>query len=990
MTEPAAAPIVPSTSDRVVEARKAHARGWAMTPLRGKRPILDGWAQAPKPDLATVEAWAREGNLGLRTGEVSGVFAVDDDTTDGSGTAPFNLPKTPTVITSGGKRHFYFRYPADGIRNSASKLAPNVDIRGEGGQVVFPGSLHPDTGAPYRWAPGLSPEEVELAEPPSALLDLLRTPRKGSSPPPAPPPPRRSSTPGSAPRRKRRTSIACLARPQLLVAASAVSNAAEGTRNETLNKWAFVMGGYIGAGLIERAFVEEVLGTAAAECGLEDTEIEPTLRSGIEAGMENPITPRRAKRKVRNVGQMARPGTSPTSSSPAADIDSSEPLDSNGSGSLPPEGEQARSGSPAARRRPRIVIHDGGLPDCVTKGEQALLDDHDGDPIYQRGSLLVRAVRVPVPTVRRGFRGAQGALLLRPVTLPYLIERFTIAAEWVRVRAVGNEIVEENVDCPTIVAQTYLAREGHWKAPVLLGVIEAPTLRPDGSILATPGYDPETCLLFDPGSTQFEPIPEEPTLEDARAALCELLEILKGFAWVAPSDRAAALAAILTALIRRSIRTAPLSGFRAPTMASGKSLLADIVSMIATGRVCSVMSQGKDEDEERKRILAILIEGEPVACIDNIERPLGGPDLCSVLTQEYYKGRLLGKSEMVQAPTAITLLATGNNLVFTGDLVTRVVPCDLDPRCERPEERRFDVNLHEYVPAHRGRLVRAGLTVLRAYHFAGRPSQGLSVFGRFEEWSDWVRSALVWSGEADPCEGRKRLSESDPVSRQLRAMLSSWSSVFGRRVVTVAEVIRAAHDCGEDAAHDLWDALVEAACGQDGKPNARRLGKWLSSYERRAVDGLRIERAGDRQGVALWQVVQVGEGDGSVGLVGLVGLADPTPRTPERAPACAHTDQEPGGTNPRNPPNLPSGEGGDDNTGSPPVHESLPASLSTLPGSPGPSLPCRLCRGMRWWSLRGRWNWICERCHPPGVPLEQVEFWDQSEDGHIGEELRDG
>ena len=99
------------------------------------------------------------------------------------------------------------------------------------------------------------------------------------------------------------------------------------------------------------------------------------------------------------------------------------------------------------------------------------------------------------------------------------------------------------------------------------------------------------------------------------------------------------------------------------------------------------------------------------------------------------------------------------------------MPCDIDPQCERPEERRFQRNLHDYVPTHRGALVPLALTVLGAYHIAGRPDQSLKPWGGFDEWSNWVRSALVWlqlDGLADPAEGRARIEDSDPVRRRLR------------------------------------------------------------------------------------------------------------------------------------------------------------------------------------------------------------------------------
>jgi hypothetical protein len=521
--------------------------------------------------------------------------------------------------------------------------------------------------------------------------------------------------------------------------------------------------------------------------------------------------------------------------------------------------------------KPMILVEGGDLPEIVDQAEAALLANA-ADPIFQRGALLVRPVRASPSTMREIYRQTPGVLVLSVIDVPYLTEKFTRVATWIKQTKDGLK----QIDCPARVARTYLARAGDWKLPTLLGIIEAPTLRPDGSLLSKPGYDEATCLFLDPGGVEFPPIPDHPSRDDAVAAIAELQEVLKDFPWVAASDRSAALAAVFTGLIRHSLRAAPLTAFRAPKMASGKSLLADIVAMIATGRVASVMSQGKDEDEEKKRLLAILVEGISVACIDNIERPFGGAALCSVLTQESWRDRILGRTGTATVPTTTTWLATGNNLCFTGDITTRVVVSDLDPKCEKPEERRFEVNLYEWTPQNRPRLVAAALTVLRAYHVAGRPPQDLSVFGRFEDWSCWIRSALVWCGEADPCEGRKRIEDTDPVRRQLRMVLIAWKAAFGTTSKTAAEAIKAP---GTGA--DLKEAFMEVAAGRDGEPDPRRLGNYLSKYECRPEGGLRFERVGERQGVALWRCVPIEGSPAGVtdrarpeGFVGFVGPSD--------------------------------------------------------------------------------------------------------------------
>src|SRR5215210_8233988 len=141
-------------------------------------------------------------------------------------------------------------------------------------------------------------------------------------------------------------------------------------------------------------------------------------------------------------------------------------------------------------------------------------------------------------------------------------------------------------------------------------------------------------------------------------------------------------------------------------MGTGKSLLADIV---ATGRPAAVMSQGKSEEEDEKRMLSVLMQGDPIVVIDNVERPVQGDALCSILTQEVWQSRQLGASKQIQVPTNVLFLATGNNLAFRGDMSTRAVLCRLDANMEEPETRRFRRDLRKDLPGLRPELVVAAL-----------------------------------------------------------------------------------------------------------------------------------------------------------------------------------------------------------------------------------------------------------------------------------------
>ncbi len=276
-------------------------------------------------------------------------------------------------------------------------------------------------------------------------------------------------------------------------------------------------------------------------------------------------------------------------------------------------------------------------------------------------------------------------------------------------------------------------------------------------MLAQEGYDAASGLILDTGGATFDAVPDAPSREDAVAALAKLKWIIEGFPFVeddagrSPS-RSVALSALLTAVCRRSLRTAPMHGFTAPTMGTGKSLLTDAVALLAMGRPATVLNQSGDGDgeEERKRLMSVLMQSDPVVVIDNVDRPMGGARMCSILTQETWQDRMLGGNDQGHVSTRTLWLVNGNNLEFREDMSRRAILCTMDAGMERPAERKFEVDLKVEVPRRRHELVPAALTVLRAFIVAGRPGlEKLTPFGGFEDWSNLVRGALVWAGGAD-------------------------------------------------------------------------------------------------------------------------------------------------------------------------------------------------------------------------------------------------
>lgn len=503
-----------------------------------------------------------------------------------------------------------------------------------------------------------------------------------------------------------------------------------------------------------------------------------------------------------------------------------------------------------------IQIIPGDLPVTADKAELILSKSNAG--IYQRSGRLCRIIKEKTKPEKKGpkdssIKRPEDALTIDLIDSTYLTDVLGRISKWEAYCLRSKEWKRK--DCPKKVSEMLLSRREWGGIKVLAGVIRAPTLRQDGSILEDAGYDENTGLFLDTNGQQFPRIPQNPSRKDAIIAKEKLLDLLKGFPFVNDESKSVVLSAILTALVRKSLRSAPLHGFSAPKMGTGKSLLADVVGLTATGHDNCVLSQASDETEEKKRLLAVLAEGDAVICFDNIERPFGSAALCSILTQTHYKDRLLGSTKNLTVLTDATFLATGNNLTFIGDLSTRAILCRIDPRCERPEERDFDIDLRKYIPENRGELVQAALTILRAYHCTGRPRQNIPQFCRFEEWSNWVRSALVWVGMEDPCTSRKEIENNDLVRVALGNLLSAWFAVFDNMAIKVKFLIDHENEL-------LQESLREFSPPKNGNISDVSLGVKLNSYNERIENGYQLEKIPNstgHKGSATWRVKKIKE-----------------------------------------------------------------------------------------------------------------------------------
>jgi hypothetical protein len=509
---------------------------------------------------------------------------------------------------------------------------------------------------------------------------------------------------------------------------------------------------------------------------------------------------------------------------------------------------------------PVIDVIGGGLSREATAGEDAII--RAGHPVYRRGIILVRPIIQEVDATRG--RRTKVALLL-PLSQPYMIDILCKSASWKRYD--GRSKKNISINPPDDIARVILNRSGEWQFNEVVGVLTTPTLRPDGSIFAQPGYDPITRMVL-MGPPPMPDIPEHPTQEDAMVAI-ELLDgLLDEFPFAGVASRSVALSSLITPVVRGAFTVAPMHSACAPSAGTGKSYLFDIAAAIEIGQPCPVLAAGRTEEETEKRLGAALLAGQPIINIDNVNGELGGDALCQIVERPFIEIRRLGKSELVRFESRTTLFATGNNLCLRGDMTRRVLQAMLDARQERPELREFKRDPVAEVLADRGRYVAAALTIVRGYIAAGRPRVA-SRIASFEGWSDSVRSALIWLGRADPVETMETARREDPGLQAMEAVFAALKATIGiERKVTVAEVIQLAGEWTQVQPifgtpqlryPGLKEVLQSVVEDRRGVIDPRELGKWFSRHKGRIARGVRLEGEADPHGhAAHWWLIECG------------------------------------------------------------------------------------------------------------------------------------
>jgi len=489
------------------------------------------------------------------------------------------------------------------------------------------------------------------------------------------------------------------------------------------------------------------------------------------------------------------------------------------------------SGAKDGARSRLIVV--GQLRDQVRQAVSTLVKVNDPPCLFVRGGELVRigADEEQRPVIQR----------LSEASLRHELNR---AADYYQVR---GDAPPQEVAPPVDTVRDILGTPPIGQLPPLRGIVEAPVLRPDGTIHAKPGYDAATRLFYAPADGLDVPnIPENPSDTDVRTAVGLLDDLLADFPFDDDAGRANTVAAMLTSVVRPAISgCTPLALFDSPQQGTGKSLLADVVAIIVTGRAAGTMIAPKTEEEWRKQITAALVRGSAVIKSDNVRTTLNSAVLSAALTADTWTDRVLGSNTTsVSLPQRALWIATGNNLHVGGDNGRRCYWVRIDPKLARPWERGGFRHPHlvEFVSTHRGQLLAALLTLTRAWWAAGCPAAENPVIGSFEPWCRTIGGILAHAGIIGFLDNLEALYErADEETAEWATFLRACLDRFAAAPFTVAQLHLELTD------GNLRDAAPGSLSGAlETKPGGVRIriGQALAARAERRydTDGLRVER----------------------------------------------------------------------------------------------------------------------------------------------------
>jgi hypothetical protein len=390
---------------------------------------------------------------------------------------------------------------------------------------------------------------------------------------------------------------------------------------------------------------------------------------------------------------------------------------------------------------------------------------------------------------------------------------------------------------PPYVVEDMLAYP-NYPLPRLSRIVSAPIFSKEGNLHLSPGYSPSTECYFNLDSrVQIPDVPMHPSNGDVSQAKEKIGELLHDFPFSGEPEMVHAVSLLLSPFVRSMISgPVPVYIIEAPSPGTGKTLLAQVLAYPSIGMLPEAMSEGRNDEEMRKRITAKMMRFPTYTLIDNIRNHIAYSSLASAITSTHWEDRILGASRTVRLRVMSTWVITGNNPSLSSEMARRCVRIRLDTGQEQPWLRNPEgfkhKNLLSWVKENRSRLIWAALVLIQNWVSKGKPSPAdKPTMGMFEEWCQVMGGIFMVNGiEGFLGNLHELYTVSDLEVAVWRSFTKAWWQTFGPDEVGTADLYHLVHD---------KDIPIDIGSGSDHSQKIR-LGKKISNMRQRKFGRLRI------------------------------------------------------------------------------------------------------------------------------------------------------
>ena len=511
-----------------------------------------------------------------------------------------------------------------------------------------------------------------------------------------------------------------------------------------------------------------------------------------------------------------------------------------------PEGEVKRiaqsigryAPAQSANALPRINASERDLRALSEACWAAIYAGNDPPRLFLHGDEIVRLEQ-----------GEQGPVL-RHLDAGGLRHEAARAAQWYAKKLVGGAWQEFDAAPPRDVIEDMLAYPlEQLQLPPVTRIVRTPVFAPDGTLLVTKGYHPAGRVVIYP-PPGIPPVPQTPDRQTIASAVALIDEMIADFPFCNGADRAHAFALLLLPFVRDLIDgPTPLHLIEAPTPGTGKGLLATVLLLPATGGDLGTTTQGRDEDEWRKRLTTWLRECREAVLIDNVTVLDSGALSAALTAWPLWSDRLLGTLQPLSLPIRCAWVATGNNPTLSMEIARRCIRIRVDAKQDRPYQRAPESfrhpDLRMWAQSHRDGLIAAALTLAQGWIADGQPRPSARPLGGYEHWSYVIGGILEHAGVQGFLDNLDELYErADTEGAAWRRFVAAWWERYQDAPVSVSELF------------SIAEAMDDFDLGRGKTERAQKtvLGKSLAKRRDMVLGGFRIEDAGIAHHTQQWRL----------------------------------------------------------------------------------------------------------------------------------------